>query len=499
MTPPSLTQIKKIHFPTSPEFPPPSLQEKKWQWKGADVKATLAVFLLGIVLWFCPVPEGLTPQTWHLFVIFLTTIVAVIIRPLPMGAISLLALAFCLVTKTLTIEQSLSGFSSSIVWLIVLAFIVAKGFVKTGLGERVAYHFISTFGKSSLGLSYSLVTTELFLAPAVPSNTARGAGIIYPIIRSLASGYGSSAEQGTSGKIGAFLVAVCFNANLITSAMFLTGMACNPLVASLSSTAGVSITWFTWAKMAMIPGMISLITMPLILYKFFPPELKSTPEAPEKARQALKERGSIQWDELIMLGTFLILLGLWIFGDSFGIDATSTAIIGISILLFTGILDWKDVIDEKGAWETLIWFSILLMMAGMLTKLGMMSWFAGKMSHLITGFHWANTLIILSLVYFYVHYIFASITAHVMSLFAAFLTLMIATGVPPLMGSMALGICSCLSGCLTHFGTGSAPVYFGSRLLTLRQWWTIGFIMSVVNLIIWGGIGALWWKILGIW
>lgn len=490
----STAKIRQLR-PQHEEFKNTSLQK----WEGAQLKPTVGVLAVGLLLWFTPVPDGLTSQAWHLFAIFATTIIAVIARPLPMGAVSLISLGVCIITQTLTIEQSLSSFSSPIVWLIVLAFIIARGFVKTGLGERVAYYFISAFGKSSLGLSYSLVITELFLAPAVPSNTARGAGIIYPVIKSLANGYGSSAEEGTAKRIGSFLVGVCFNANLITSAMFLTAMACNPLIAILATDAGAPLDWFTWAKLAIVPGLISLFTMPYIVYKISPPDLKETPEAPENARQALREKGKIKSNELIMLGTFGVLLLLWIFGEHIGVEATTTAIIGISILLFTGVLDWKDVIDEKGAWETLIWFSTLLMMAGMLTKLGLMSWFATKMSGVVTGFSWATTLIVLSAVYFYIHYMFASVTAHVMSLFGAFLTLMIATGVPPLMGAMALGIGSCLSGCLTHFGTGSAPVYFGSRFLKVREWWKIGFVMSIAHFIIWGVVGGAWWKFLGLW
>lgn len=467
-------------------------------WNGARLQPTLLTFAIGLGLWFSPSPEGLTSQTWHLFAIFTTTIIAIILRPLPMGAVALFATAICIVTSTLTLEQSLSSFNSPIVWLVVLAFMIARGFVKTGLGSRVAHLFIRSFGKSTLGLSYSLVLTEFFLAPAVPSNTARGAGIIYPIMKSLAEGYGSSPELGTSRKIGSYLVMVCFNANLITSAMFLTAMACNPVAASLSMGCDVLLDWSTWAKMAFVPGIISLLTLPYIMFRLYPPELKETPQAPELSQKALRDMGPLSNSEKYMLGTFILLLGLWIFGDILKVDATSTALIGISLLLFTGVLEWEDILKEKGAWETLIWFAILLMMAGFLNKFGMMQWFADTIKGVVQGLDWKITLFILLGVYTYIHYLFASVTAHVMAFYGAFLALMIAMGVPPLVGSMGLGIASCLSGCLTHFGTGSAPVYFGAGYVSVQEWWQNGFLMSLVHWIIWGGVGALWWMVLGV-
>lgn len=491
-------QIEKIRPPSSPSIGVPA-NESQPKWDGAKLKPTIGLFLMGLCLWFIPVPEGLTEQTWHLFAIFATTIAGIIVRPLPMGAVSIISVCICVVTGTLTMQQSLSSFSAPIIWLIVIALIIARGFVKTGLGERIAYYFISTFGKSTLGLSYSLVTTELLLSPAVPSNTARGAGIIFPVVKSLASGYGSDPEQGTSRKIGSYLVAVCFHSNIITSAMFLTAMACNPLIASLAVAAGAPIDWLTWAKLAVVPGLVSLFTMPLIIYRLYPPELKETPEAPAKAKQALAEKGPMTPKEMIMIGTFIMLLGLWVFGSNFGIGATTTALIGFGILLFTGVIQWQDVLDEKGAWQTLIWFSVLLMMAGMLTKMGMMDWFVGKMGGVVSNMGTLVTLITLSLIYFYIHYLFASVTSHVMSLFGAFLTLVIATGTSPLVGGMVLGLCSCLSASITHYGTGSAPVYYGGGYMTVKDWWKVGFSMSLAYFAVWGTIGAIWWKILGVW
>lgn len=468
------------------------------QWSGAKPLPCLIVFLLGLCLWHTPVPTGLNDQVWHLFSIFVTTIFAIIAKPLPMGGVALLSMALCVGTKTLTLQESLSSFSSKVVWLVLFAFFIARGFVKTGLGSRISYFFVQTFGKSTLGLSYALVLSDLLLAPAVPSNTARGAGILFPIINSLSQEQGSCRSKGTQRYLGAFLIKVVFHSNLITSAMFVTAMAGNPLIISLAADVGVELTWSGWAMATLVPGIVNLFILPLFLYKLYPPELKNTPEAPAAAKKKLKEMGKLSFEESAMLATFFGLLILWVFGDFFGIDSTSAALMGLSVLIFTGVLKWDDLLEEKSAWATLVWFSILLMMAGQLTKMGMVNWFSHKMEGAVSSYDWHIAFFVLSLVYLYSHYLFASATAHVSSMYSAFLLVMIAAGTPPQLAALSLAILSSLCACLTHYGTGTAPVYYGAGYVSIADWWRFGGLVSLLHITIWTLVGGLWWKYLGI-
>lgn len=477
----------------------PGLLEASSSWKGAKPIPFLSVLTLGFALWMMPVPEGLTLQTWHLFAIFVTTVVALIAQPLPVGAISILVIVTCVATQTLTIEKALHSYSNKIIWLIFAAICVARGFINTGLGSRIAYMFIGALGKSTLGLSYGLISTELLLAPFVPSNTARGAGIVFPIAASLAKQYDSSPEQGTEKKIGAYLISLIYQTNVITSAMFLTAMAANPLVASLASDAGAPISWTTWAVASIVPGMLSLILLPLILYVIYPPELKQTPEAPAVAKKKLAEMGPMSMQEKMMLGTFGLLLGLWVFGEHIHVDPTSAAFIGLGILLVFGILTWDDILKEHTAWNTMFWLAVLLMLAHNLTDLGMMKWFSAHMQELVRPFGWVTALSILGLVYFYSHYFFASMTAHVSAMYGAFTVVSIAAGAPPMLACLLLAPMSTLCAGITHYGTGTAPVYHATGLVKTSEWWRTGFIMSVINITIWSTVGVAWWKIIGLW
>lgn len=458
---------------------------------------TLAV---GFVLWFVPPPAGLDVKAWHLFAIFVATIIGFIVKPLPMGAVAIMGMTATALTKTLAINETLSGFANKTIWLIVIAFFISRGFIKTGLGARISYWFVNKFGKKTLGLSYALLVSDLVLAPAIPSNTARGGGIIFPIIRSLCETYGSKPDDGTARKIGSYLIKTGFQGNLITSAMFMTAMAANPLIVTLAKdVANLEITWTGWFIAALVPGLVSLLVIPYVIYKVYPPEIKETPDASKMAAEKLKEMGPLKTSEKFMLLVFILILVLWIFGKKLGIHSTTTALVGLSVLLLTEVLTWEDIKNEKGAWDTLVWFAALVMMATYLNKLGMVPWFSETMKNTVGGMSWIVAVIVLAAVYFYSHYFFASMTAHISAMYSAFLAVMIAVGAPPMLAALVLAFFSNLFASTTHYGTGPAPVFFGSGYVPQKTWWGIGFGISLLHIIIWILIGGMWWKVLGLW
>jgi len=481
------------------------------------VKAAICI-LIGLILYFLvPIPEALAtlenadgeligPLGWRLLAIFVATIVALILQPLPMGSVALIAITVVVITNTRNMGQALSGFSDGTIWLIVCAFFISRGFIKTGLGSRIAYLFMSKFGHKTLFLGYSLTAANLVMGPAMPSNTARCGGVLAPIARSLANLYDSKVEDGTERRIGSFLAYSTFQADIVVCAMFMTAMAANPLAVGIASeVAGIELTWMGWAVAAVVPGIINLALIPLVIYKLYPPEIKETPKAPQLAKDELKKMGPLTRDEKWMLFVFVLLLALWIGGpyipDAVGgaIAATPTAFIGLSVLLITGVLTFDDVKSEKSAWDTLVWFAALVMMANHLSELGVIGWFSGLMEGAVGGFGWVIGFVILALAYFYSHYFFASATAHVSAMYGAMLLAAIAIGTPPMLAALVLAFFSNVFMGITHYGTGNAPPWFGMGYVTMKDWWVKAFILSVMNILIWVIIGGAWWRILGLW
>lgn len=470
----------------------------KEEKSSAKLFSYVVPFIVGAVLWYLPLkPAEVSVEGWHMLAIFIGTIVGCILKPLPIGAVSMIGLTVTVLTKTVDMSTALSGFSSSSIWLIVLAFFISRGFIKTGLGRRIAYIFIEKFGKRTLGLMYAIIGCDLIIAPATPSNTARAGGIVYPIIHSLSESFGSKTDDESRKKIGSYLVFTEFHGDIITSAMFLTAMAGNPLAQELAATMGVEITWMDWFLGALVPGIISLILVPIILYKIYPPEIKETPNAPQWAKGMLKEMGGMSKNEIYMLITFFLALVLWMTGSLTDISATLTGLIALSILLITKVLSWSDITKETGAWDTLVWFAVLVMMATQLNELGIISWLSTTIATFVSGFSWPIVLIVLLLAYFYSHYLFASATAHISAMYAAFLGVAMAAGVPPLYAALMLGFFGNLFASTTHFSNGPAPILFGSGYVTQNEWWRLNIVMGVIYIVIWLGLGSIWLNVIG--
>ncbi|MDR3562534.1 MAG: anion permease [Negativicutes bacterium] len=457
------------------------------------------VAVIGALIWVAPIPDGVKPQAWHLLAIFVATILGFILQPLPIGAVAFISITVSALAGVLKPAEALSGFSNGTIWLIVSAFLFAKGFIKTGLGRRIAFMIMRAIGDSTLKLGYALVLSDLVIAPATPSNTARAGGVIFPIVKSLSLAFDSHPGP-TARRIGAYLMKTEFQGNAITAAMFMTACAPNPLIVELAAkTLNVNLSWWTWFAAASVPGILSLALVPYLLYKLYPPEITKTPEAKVFAAAELEKMGPMTFGEKIVAGVFVLALVLWGTATITKLDATVVAMLGVGLMLLTQVIEWKDVLEEKGAWDTMIWMGSLIGLADYLTKLGLIPWFAKTVGAMIVGIPWLPALMLLLVIYMYSHYGFASLAAHVTAMYAAFAAVAVAAGAPAYLAALAFAYISNLFAGLTHYATGPAPIFFGAGYIDQGTWWRLGFILSVVNLIIWVGLGSLWWKVLGLW
>jgi DASS family divalent anion:Na+ symporter len=446
-----------------------------------------------------PIPVGITAKSWHLLAIFVATIVGSIVRPIPGGAMVLLGVAALALTGTLPVDEALGGYGDPIVWLVLAAFFMSRGMIKTGLGRRIAFLFIRAIGRHSLGLGYALVSTDMLLAMVIPSNAARAGGIIFPVTRSLAEAYDSKPGE-TAGRLGAFLMTLVYQCDVIVCAMFLTGQASNVLISKFAQqVTGIELTYASWALAAIVPGLLSLLVVPLMLYRIFPPEVKHTPAAAKLAADELKRMGRMNSGEKLMLIVFALVATLWMTSALHGINYAAVALLGICVLLLSGVLNWEDVLRERAAWDVFIWYGGLVRMAEALGETGITKRFAESAANFTTGWKWGAALAVLLLIYFYAHYGFASITAHATAMYTPFLVVILAAGAPPYLALLSLAYFSNLSASLTHYGTTPAPIYFGAGYVKQRTWWKLGFIASMLTIPIWVVLGFTWWKILKLW
>ncbi|HPT25393.1 MAG TPA: DASS family sodium-coupled anion symporter [Bryobacteraceae bacterium] len=458
--------------------------------------AILTAIYFAVVL--LPIPPGVTPGGWRLAGLFLATVAGLILSPIPGGALVLLAVTLAPVIGALGLTESLGGYADSTVWLVMAAFFISRSLLNTGLARRIALAFVRTFGKSSVGVCYSLGLSDTLLGAIIPSNGARSGGVTLPITRSIAELYGSTPEQ-TPRRLGAFLMVGVYQCTIVGAAMFYTGQASNPLAAQMAGNFGYPVTWVSWFAAAVVPGLVSLAVVPLIVLKIYPPEIRRTPEAAEFARSELVKMGPMSGQERILAAIFGLVCGMWATSAFHHVDITVTALGGSMALLLTGVLKWEDVINERAAWDIFIWYGGLVRLGKALNEAGVTKAFAESVGQFFSNLNWLALLVVALLIYYFAHYAFASITAHILAMYPAFVAVLLAKGAPIGLVVLSFAFLSSLAAGLTHYGTTPAPMFFGHGYVAMKDWWRVGAVVGVANLAIWGTVGFAYWKLIGLW
>lgn len=463
----------------------------------------MAVYLVVVLL--VPKPAAVSAEGWRLTGVFIATIAGSILQVIPGGALVLMAVTLSIVLGGVKPAKAFAGYGDATVWLVQAAFFISRALINTGLARRIALFFVRLFGKSSLGVSYALSISDMLLASIIPSNGARSGGIILPIVRSISELYGSS-PGATAGLLGCFLFTAVYQGVCIGSAMFYTGQASNSLAAQLAETAaksaGISnfhVTPLSWMLAGLAPGLLSMLIVPWVVSKLNPPEIKHTPEAAEFARKELRDMGPLSRNEWILLAIFLGVCGLWMTTSLHGMDVAVPAMMGAVTLLILGVITWNDVIKEETAWDIFIWYGGLLQLAKNLAETGVTTEFAKGIAASMTGATWVMLFGVALIIYFYAHYAFASITAHLLSMYPAFVAVLLVKGAPVGLVCYGFACFANLSAGLTNYGTTPSPMFFAQGYVPFKKWWQVGLAASVVNIAVWSAVGFTWWKVLGYW
>ena len=459
---------------------------RRGRWAGRAASLALA-----LAIWFSPVPGGLTPTAWHLFAIFVAAIFAVIANAVPILTASVLAVSAAVLSGTLSPARAYSGFANGTILLIVVAFLVARAVVKSGLGTRLGYLVVSLFGRSTLGLGYSVFILDAVIAPAFPSNTARS-GVLYPIIYSLAQANGSRPEDGTRKRMGSFLMFSGMASLSLSSGLWLTAMAGNPLGAEVAKSFGLDITFGSWLVAACVPFAVAIAALPLLLYRVFPPEVKATPEAPAAARKALAELGPLTVQERWVAGTFLSMVALWALSATLKLDPTAVAFLGLGVLLATDVLTLPDIAREGDVLATFIWFAVLYTLSGQLNDLGFMGFVGQRMAYRLDGLPWAAVFVVLIVLYVAMHYLFVSQSAQVLALLGVFLGVGVKVGVPAAPLAFALLFASNYFSVLTPQGSSANVIFAGSGYLTQGELYRLGALTTAFSLLVFLVVGTPW-------
>jgi DASS family divalent anion:Na+ symporter len=457
---------------------------------GSPVKQLLS-FALVLGIWFAPIPAGLTHEAWHLFAVFAGAIFSVIVNAFPLLTASLLAVGAVVLTGTVDPTKAFAGFANSSVLLVVVAFLVANAVVKCGLGRRISLLVVSAFGRSTLGLAYSIFLTDALIAPAFPSNTSRG-GVLYPIILSLAQSGGSKPEDPTTRRLGGFLMFSGMASLSVSSALWLTATSANPIGVSLAAQAGVKISFGTWLLASSVPALATILLLPLVLCRLFPPGVTETPNAPAAARKELERMGPLRREEWIVAITFAVMVTGWVLADTLRLSLTAVAFAGLGVVLATNVLTIDDLNLQGSTLVTFLWLAVLFALSGQLNELGFMGYVGGKLTAMLTGVAWPVAYVVLLVLYVLMHYMFVSQSAQVLALFGVFLDVAVRTGVPASLMSFALLFASSYFSTITPQGGSQNVIFVGSNYLTQRELYRLGLLTTAFCLVSFLVVGTPW-------
>ena len=450
-----------------------------------------APFAIAIGIWFSPVPAGLTAAAWHLFAVFISAIACVLLGSFPLLTASMIAVATIVLTRTITPAQAFSGFANSSVLLVVIAFIVAQAVVKSGLGRRISLLMVSRFGSSPLGLAYSLVLTDAVIAPAFPSNTARG-GVLFPIVLSIAKGAGSAPDSPDGRRLGGYLM-FCTMAGLsLSSALWLTATSCNPIGVQIAQNAGIKLSFAGWFLASSVPTLAAMLILPVLIVKLFPPRVGATPEAPAAARKDLAGMGRMSRHEWITAATFVAMVAGWVFGNALELNATAVAFLGLGALLVTGVLSVEDICKQGDTLVTFLWLAVLFALSAQLNELGFMAYVGERLAARLGGLPWPGLYVTLIVLYVGLHYFFVSQTSQVLALLPVFLDVGIRGGVPTPLMAPGLLFASSYFSVITPQGGSQNIIFVASGYLKQRELYRLGLLTTLAFLTVYLLIGTPW-------
>jgi DASS family divalent anion:Na+ symporter len=454
-------------------------------------RARIATVVAVAVLWLAPPPDGLNLQAWRLFAIFAGAIFSVVVGALPILTASVFAVAAAVLTRLLKPDDAYAGFGNGTILLIVVAFLVADAVVKCGLGKRGGYWIVSKFGHSTLGLSYSIFALDAIIAPAFPSNTARS-GVLYPLTLSLADAAGATRDRLERRRVGAFLMYSGMASLSLSSALWLTAMAGNPLGTEIARGYGVEIGFGRWLLAAAVPTLCAMTCLPIALYWMIRPEVHATPEAPAAARRELNALGPLSRDERIVLVVFVVMVALWGSAATLGIDSTAIAFLGLGALLTTGVITLGDIGKQGDVLATFIWFAVLFTLSSQLNQLGFMEFLGKRLADGLGGLASPTAGLVLVVAYIALHYLFVSQTAHLLALFGVFLDVGVKLGVNPVVLALQLLFATNYFSVITPQGSSANLLFAGSGYLSQGELYKLGAMTTGISFVIYAVIGTGW-------
>ncbi len=444
-------------------------------------------FLVVVLFYFLPIPEGLSNNGKMMIGILLMGGILWITEPIPLAVTGLLIIIIQPILGIMPAGDVFSSFGNQAVFFLIGAFILAGALEKHGLHKRIALKFLSFFEKNPKLFTFGIMISCAFLSFIMPEHGV--AAMFLPIVISILIAMKITPRKSNFGIVSMLSIAYgCSIGSLGT----LIGGARNPLTIGMLSDIGYSVSFFDWMTYSMPIVFISLPLVWLILHISFPIEIKNIASAKTEINRQVSRSGKMGRYELTVLCIVVLTIILWIFVSSPTYFSLAViAILGSILLFFTGCITWKDV-EQRVPWGIILLYGGAITLGIGMQKTGAGSWIAHRLFD-VTGNN--PYLVIFGLI------ILTVLLTNIMSNVGAVAILLpiglaIATEVPgvsPLLASMLIALSGGLAFIFIIATPGNAIAY-SSGYFSSRDLLKAGVVANIACIGVIFLVAIIYWK-----
>ena len=366
----------------------------------ARVGGIAAAVLAAALILVLPAPEGLSPAAQRTAALFAAALILWASEALPIGVTSLLTLAFQPLFGLTALGPALTNFMSPVFFFVLVMFVIAYAWVKTGLARRFAWWMLSKAGTDAKRVIYVFVLGTGTLSMVVSDVPAAA------IFMAIALGVFAKLGLEPGSRFGKAIMLGIPIAALIGGVGTPAGSSINLLgLEIIVQQGGERIPFVYWMAIGIPMVAILLPFTGFVLVRFFPPEidrigLMEDVQA-ERARMGAITTG--EWKLLVIMGLMIVLwiLSSWpsLFPEML-LPLSNVFLVGMlgAVAMFLPgirLFSWKEAQDATN-WEVLLLIGAVTSLGVVSRDSGLAQWLVDTLLSGLVSWHMVAILVAIS-------------------------------------------------------------------------------------------------------
>ena len=330
-------------------------------------------FLLSIILFYLPSPEGLLPEGHRTLIIVLTVLILIISESIPLPAVAILILIMEVILGVDTADGVASSFMNDAVFFIMGSLMLAVSIVHQGLDKRLALGIINITGNKTWRIVLGFVAVSAFLSSFIGEHTV--AAMMLPVALSLIRNAGLETNKATP--LSTLLLFSIAYGCAIGSIGTPSGGGRNVImIGYLSEFSLVNISYVEWMIFAYPFLLLEIPIAALVLWFTFTPTQKIMDSAVRKLKVHVAKTGKLTGNQIMAILVFLLVFLGWVFLSPI-IGLGIVALTGVFFYLAFGLIEWKEI-NRNTNWGVILLFGAAISLGIQMKETGAALWVAEK-------------------------------------------------------------------------------------------------------------------------